>query len=231
MSPRAWIELVVGVVVLAVVVGLGWSAYSSLRAHGEAVALAERATGETLEARRRAEVLSDSARMERERTVEAMAEAQRERARADRMADSLEAVGAVLTAVVVETGASLTEAVEAAQASATATRRAVLDTVAIRLVRHLEADARQAENFRAQMAEMARAREASDSLGVWWRERALVTETALEARELECQRCAISEERWRAAAQPSFFRGLLNDAGTIVGTVVVTTLTVVVILL
>lgn len=226
MSVRGWLEIGLAVVLI----GLGWSAYSSMRAHGEAVALAERAAGETLEARRRADALSDSARAERERTVEAITEARLERARADRMADSLEAVGAVLTTVAVETGSSLTEAVEAAQTSAPASQQAVLDTIAIRLARHLEADAREAENFRARMAEMARAREAADSLGVWWRGRALATERALEARELECQRCAAEVERWRAAAQPSFLRGLLDDAGKLVVTVGVTALTVVLLL-
>ena len=226
MSVRGWIEIGL----LALLIGLGWSAYSSMRAHGEAVAVAERATGERIEAQRRADA-ADSARLvEQERTLEAIAEAERERARADQMADSLEAVGRAITVEVVETGASLLESVEAAQAAPPAGFAPLVDTIGARLERHLEADRQQAENFRLRLAEMARAREASDSLGVWWRERALTTETTLEARTLECQRCAASEERWRRAAQPSFFRGLLDDAGKLVVTVVSTVLVVVVLL-
>ena len=226
MSIRAWLEVGLAVVLI----GLGWSAYSSMRAHGEAIAEARQATGERIEAQRRADA-ADSARLvEQERTREAIAEAERERARADQMADSLEAVGRAITVAVVETGASLIEAVEAAQEASLPHATTIVDTIAARLAQHLEADARQAENFRRRMAEMARGREASDSLGVWWRERALATEKALEARALECQRCAVSEERWRAAAQPSFFRGLLDDAGKLVVTVASTVVLVVLLL-
>ncbi len=221
MSLRAWLEI--GLTVL--LIGLGWSAYSSMKSFGEAVALAERAAGETLEARRRADSADALADAERARAEEAIARAERERDRADRIADSLEAVGARLSVEVIESGASLTEAIENAQAGATAQQRSVLDSIAIRLVRHLEADAQQAENFRLRLAEMEHARTAVGLLAGAWEVRALASETALAARELECQRCAVEVERWRAAAQPSFFRGLLDDAGKLVvavgGTVIV----------
>lgn len=225
MSLRAWAEIFIAGVLAA----LGWTAYSSLQAHAEAVALAERAAGETLEARRRADVLSDSARAAIERTAQAIAEAERERSRADHLADSLKAVGLVLTAETVATGASLLEAVEAAQALTDPHVTPVVDTIAVRVERHLEADRLGAENFRLRLAEMARAREAADSLAVWWRERAMVIALALEARTLECEKCAVSEELFREAAQPSFFRGLLDDAGKIVVAVGATALTVILI--
>ena len=225
MSLRTWAEIILAGSLVAV----AWSAVSSFKAHAEAVALAERAAGETLQARRRANEMALALEAERERTEEAIARAEEERDRADHLADSLEAAGARTTVEVLESGASLLESVEVAQALTEPHVTPIVDTIGVRLERHLEADRQQAEIFRQQLAAMTRAREAADSLAVWWRERALISASALEARELECRRCAIETERWREAAQPSFFRGLLDDAGKLVVAVGATALTVILI--
>ena len=222
MSLGAWIEIGAG----ALVVALVWSTISSFKAHGRAVATAEQATGETRAARALADQLSDSAQVLREQAQEARAEAQEERARADLMADSLRAAGAVLSVTAAHTGASLLDVIQVAQGATEGQLPALVDSMEVRLERHLEADRQVAENFQQRLAEMQAGREAADLVAASWQAQAQATQRALEARELECQSCAEEAERWRAAAQPSFFRGLLDDAGKLVVTVAGTALVV-----
>ncbi len=205
---RTWLEIIV----VAGLLVAGGLAISSMRAHAKAVAVAAQASGRRMEAALLAHRLADEARAERTRTADAMEETSRERRRADALADSLETVGAVLSHEAVETGESLGEAVDALEASCEGLPCSIpADTVQARLAVHLQADLRVGAAFRAQVGAMVASRIAADSLIGWWEDRSLGFEGALEASERECELCRISEERWREAAEPGFFRDLWGD--------------------
>ncbi len=215
---RTWLEIIV----VAGLLVAGGLAISSMRAHAKAVAVAEQASGRRMEAALLAHRLADEARAERTRTADAMEETSRERSRADNLADSLETVGAVLSHEAVETGESLGEAVDALVALCGGQPCSIpADTVEARLAVHLQADLRVGAAFRAQLGAMVASRIAADSLIGWWEDRSLGFEGALEASERECELCEVSEERWKKAAQPSFFRGLWDGKVELVATAVI----------
>ena len=134
-----------------------------------------------------------------------MAQAETERERADLLADSLGAVGAVLSVEAVETGESLGEAVEALVVMCEGLSCAdPADSIAVRLEAHLQADQRVSEVFQAQIEAMAVSGLAADSLIGWWTDRSLSFERALESSQRECEACRQEADLWRRAANPSF---------------------------
>lgn len=187
------------------------------RRNEELLAKADSLRSERMEEARVADSLRVLLTATQKAVDQADAELTAERAWADTQAARYRARADSLSLVAAETGQEVRQAVLNALGAHGAPPAAILDVID----RHLEQDRRAKEAWETTLAEKEAALVATTNLAGAWKDRALLAEKALEAREAECQTCREEVRVLREAASPGFFQRIRRNAGILLGEAVV----------
>lgn len=210
---------VVGVVVLSVAFA---GVLQARHARDVALARADSLAVEWEFARRSADALADSLNLERERTTAVLAHLETQRRRADSLAAVTMREAAKSEAKALETGETLAETLSTARRESREPLRGLLVEAEKQLAEHLEADRETTEAFRRRIAAALEESDILEEMAFTWRDRAVLAERALKAKEIECNLCREENQALRSVKEPGFFGELVGHAkafGAGVGTV------------
>lgn len=205
------------VILLIVVVGIaaGWSTVRAMEGRRAALAMADSVEVERAAAQALADERAAALSVLQEEMNVVLADLAEQKQRADSMLAALARETAIEEAEALETGETLSETLRTAREAATGPVGELLDTAQVQLTGHLEADRRTSEGFRLQIRAASQARVVAEQETMIWKRLAEETQTALSAREAECQICRDEVIMLRDIKDPSWFERVMDKAVTV----------------